>query len=138
MSDSSSDQTGAEKKTEQMIGMVMLVDLVTMAEKDTFTLYRNYGGGAMNLGLQPLGKERAEMEIVITFKVDQSAAMGNQPLQGIQNGIKLSERMRREAEPEIKKIPHYVEGIDLSLKFMEKAEQMPVIVIIGRCQVGIS
>ena len=38
---------------------------------------------------EPLRKDRTEMEIVISFKIYQTAAANNQLLQGIQNGIKL-------------------------------------------------
>ena len=58
------------------------------------------------------------MEIVIPFKIDQSAAVHNQPLQCIKYGIILFERVRREPQPEVKQVSHDIEDIQFSLQLV--------------------
>ena len=47
----------------------------------------------MNLGTETFGKNITKVEIVISFEINQTAAMDNQTFQRIKHGIELTERV---------------------------------------------
>jgi hypothetical protein len=77
------------------------------------------------------------MEIMVAFEVYQSAAAAHQGLKRRQYVIKLAERIRGEAQPEVKEVTHDEQRFRLPLQLAEKPQQQTVILFVRGHQMGI-
>ena len=122
---------------QQAVTMVAPVDLVAMAEEEPPALHRNNRRSGVDFCSELISKEISQMKVVVALEVEQPATAAFQGRQGIQYGAKLLEWLRRKAQPEIEQVTHDEKGISLSFQVTKKMQQQTIILMAGRCQMGI-
>jgi len=120
-----------------LFNITLFVDLVAMAEKKPPTLHGDDRRTGVYLRSELPAEDGPQVEIVVAFKVHQAAAALHQRLKRNQHFIKLAQRIRGEAQPEIEQVAHNEQGFRVPLQPPKEPQQQAVILFVWRHQVGI-